>query len=60
MVMAENLTFPDEKLPAIADINAIAEVTQEDIDQVAQKWKESPPDEDFKLILEAEEKWIIF
>ena len=56
MAMAENLTFPDEKLPAIADLNAIAEVTQEDIDQVAQKWKDKPPDEDFKLILESGEK----
>ena len=54
--MTEPLTFPDEKLPAIADLNAIAEVTQEDIDQVAQKWEEKPPDEDFKLILEAGEK----
>jgi len=56
MAMAENLTFPDEKLPAIADLNAIAEVTQEDIDQVAQSWKNKPPDKDFKLILEAVEK----
>ncbi|MBC7823957.1 MAG: hypothetical protein H7126_08760 [Candidatus Parcubacteria bacterium] len=54
--MAENLTFPNEKLPPIADLNAIAEVTQKDIDQVAQIWKNKPPDEDFKLILEAGEK----
>ena len=54
--MSEPLTFPDEKLPPIADLNAIAEVTQEDIDQVAQSWKEKPPDEDFKLILEAGKK----
>jgi len=54
--MTEPLTFPDEKLPPIADLNAIAEVTQEDIDQVAQKWKNKPPDEDFKLILEAGKK----
>jgi len=56
MAMAENLTFPDEKLPAIADLNAIAEVTQEDIDKVNERWKDTPPDEDFKLILEAREK----
>jgi len=56
MAMAENLTFPDEKLPPIADLNAIAEVTQEDIDQVTQKWKDKPPEDDFNLILEAGEK----
>lgn len=54
--MTEPLTFPDEKLPPIADLNAIAEVTQEDIDQVNQEWRNNPPDKDFKLILDAEEK----
>lgn len=54
--MTDKFQPPPEQLPPLADLIALADVTEEDAEAAAQKWKENPPgDEDFKLILEAKD-----
>ena len=52
--MTEKFQPPPEGLPPLADLMAIADVTEEDIQAAADKWVENPPDPDFQNILDAE------
>lgn len=52
--MSEPFQPPKEDLPPVADLMAIADVTEEDIQAAASLWARNPPDENFKLILEAD------
>lgn len=54
--MPELFQPPHEDLPPISDLMAIADVTEDDVRDAADKWRENPPDEGFSLILEAEEE----
>ena len=54
--MTDKFQPPPEQLPPLADLMAIADVTEEDVAAAAQKWRENPPDENFTSILDAEEE----
>lgn len=53
--MFDPLMPPPEDLPPLADLMEIADVTEDDIQAAADKWEENPPDENFKLVLRAED-----
>jgi len=46
--------FPNQLLPPIDDILALADITSEVIDIIVSEWENNPPDNQFKLILSAE------
>jgi len=48
------LHFPNETLPPIDDLLALATVTAQDIEAAVLAWENNPPDDEFKLILRAE------
>ena len=54
--MTEKFTPPPEQLPPLAELMALADVTEEDVAVAAKKWRENPPDEEFQNILDAEEE----
>lgn len=45
---------PQEALPDIQQLMAIAQVSPETIAEAVEQWKENPPDPKFTLILEAD------
>lgn len=49
------LQFPDDPLMPVADLEAIATVTEADFDAAVQVWESNPPDEKYKLLLKASE-----
>lgn len=49
------LQFPDDRLPPIEDLEAIATITEADVDAAVNAWENDPPDEKYKLLLKATE-----
>lgn len=54
--MSEPFQPPHEDLPPLADLMEIADVTEEDAQAAADKWRENPPDPNFQNILDAEDQ----
>lgn len=53
--MAEPFTPDAEELPPITDLEELSQVTEDDIEAAAQKWRDNPPSEEYTNILDAEE-----
>lgn len=54
MIETPGVYYPDGKIPE-TDLEAIAEVSESDINLAIASWKENPPEGEFKTILEAKE-----
>lgn len=52
--MTDNFKPPQEELPAIADLLKIGEIDAAIVNDAAKTFKENPPDEDLKNLLESE------
>ena len=51
--MSEKFQPPPSNLPPLADLMDIADVSEEDVQNAVDKWVESPPDDEFKLLIVA-------
>lgn len=52
--MSEPFDPPHEDLPPLADLMALADITEDDVRDAADKWRENPPVQEFRDLLKAQ------
>lgn len=52
--MSDKFLPEPQQLPPVTQLIKLTEVTKDDIDDATASWKDNPPDNEYKLIIEAE------